>query len=76
MVTQGASMALPGISNIPYLRKVFFFTHGIGLLAGVLFPAFTLPFFGDNVPVTPFFLACLTWATPPAPACTSSSASP
>ena len=52
-------MALPGISNIPYLRKVFFFTHGIGLLAGVVFPVFTLPFFGANVPIVPFFIACL-----------------
>lgn len=52
-------MALPGITKIPYLRKVFFFTHGLGLCAGLLFPIFTFPFFGDNVPIIPFFLACL-----------------
>ncbi len=52
-------MALPGISNVPYIRKVFFFTHGVGLFAGLLFPVITAPILGDNVKVLPFFLICL-----------------
>ena len=44
-------MSLPGISNVPYIRKVFFFTHGVGLLAGLLFPVITSPILGDNVKV-------------------------
>ncbi len=52
-------MALPGISSVPYIRKVFFFTHGVGLFAGLLFPVITAPILGDNVKVLPFFLVCL-----------------
>jgi len=52
-------MALPGISNISYIRKVFFFTHGVGLLAGLLFPVVTAPILGGNVKVIPFFIVCL-----------------
>ena len=52
-------MSLPGISNVPYIRKVFFFTHGVGLLAGVLFPVVTAPILGDNVKVLPFYIVCL-----------------
>ncbi len=52
-------MALPGISDVPYIRKVFFFTHGVGLLAGLLFPVITAPILGGNVKVLPFFIICL-----------------
>ena len=52
-------MALPGISSIPYLRKVFFFTHGIGLLAGVIFPLIAGPFLGPDVPFASFAIMCL-----------------
>jgi methyl-accepting chemotaxis protein len=52
-------MALPGISNVPYIRKVFFFTHGVGLFAGLLFPVITAPILGEQVKVIPFFLICL-----------------
>jgi len=52
-------MALPGLSSIPYLRKVFFFTHGIGLMAGLLFPVIAGPFLGPDVPFLSFALMCL-----------------
>jgi len=52
-------MALPGISNVPYIRKVFFFTHGVGMVAGLLFPIITAPVLGDTVFTLPFFLVCL-----------------
>lgn len=52
-------MALPGISDVPYIRKVFFFTHGVGLFAGLLFPVITAPILGGNVKVLPFFIICL-----------------
>ena len=52
-------MALPGISSIPYLRKVFFFTHGIGMMAGVMFPFIAGPFLGPDVPFLSFTLMCL-----------------
>jgi methyl-accepting chemotaxis protein len=52
-------MALPGISSIPYLRKVFFFTHGIGLMAGAMFPFIAGPFLGPDVPFFSFALMCL-----------------
>jgi hypothetical protein len=52
-------MALPGISSIPYLRKVFFFTHVIGLMAGVMFPFIAGPFLGPDVPFFSFAFMCL-----------------
>jgi hypothetical protein len=52
-------MALPGISSIPYLRKVFFFTHAIGMMAGVIFPLIAGPFLGPDVPYVSFVLMCL-----------------
>lgn len=52
-------MTLPGISEIPYIRKVFFFTHGVGLLAGVIFPILTSPLLGTEINYTLFFLVCL-----------------
>ncbi len=52
-------MALPGISSIPYLRKVFFFTHGIGLTAGMIFPIAAGPFLGPDIPFHTFAFMCL-----------------
>lgn len=52
-------MSLPGISSIPYLRKVFFFTHGVGLLAGVMFPLIAGPFLGPDVPFISFMVMCM-----------------
>ena len=52
-------MALPGISSIPYLRKVFFFTHAIGMMAGVMFPFIAGPFLGPDVPFLSFATMCL-----------------
>ena len=52
-------MALPSISSISYLRKVFFFTHGIGLMAGVMFPLIAVPFLDPDVSLAPFAVMCM-----------------
>ena len=53
-------MSRLAISDIPYIRKVFFFTHGIGLCAGILFPVLTSSFLGaGNIDFLPFFFSCL-----------------
>lgn len=47
----------PSRSN--YLRKLFLFNHGIGLLIGICFPFFASVLLGPQALSAPFFGACL-----------------
>ena len=49
--------AAPSRSN--YLRKLFLFNHGIGLLIGACFPFFASFMLGPQALSLPFFAACL-----------------
>jgi len=52
-------MADTSASNISYLRKVFYFTHATGILAGLVFPFAVTPLLGDIAHSWPFLASCL-----------------
>jgi len=52
-------MSLARVSEIPYLRKVFYLTHFAGILAGVIFPLPASLLIGDLAFSPPFFIICL-----------------
>jgi len=53
------AMAGANANNLSYLKKVFYFTHATGLLAGVIFPFVVSPMIGAVALTTPFLIACL-----------------
>lgn len=50
--------ATPG-SNLSYLKKVFYFTHATGIVAGLLFPLAVAPIIGRSALSFIFFLSCV-----------------
>lgn len=52
-------MAEASPSNISYIRKVFYFTHATGVVAGLLFPFAVSPILGTVASSWPFILSCL-----------------
>lgn len=46
-------------SGSSYLRKLFLFNHGAGLIIGAIFPAFARLLLGPEAISLPFFAACL-----------------
>jgi methyl-accepting chemotaxis protein len=52
-------MSVVRTSHLSYLKKVFYFTHGIGLAAGLVFPFIVSPIIGVNVHTLSFTLCCL-----------------
>lgn len=52
-------MPIASVSEISYLRKVFYLTHIAGILAGLLFPLPASLLIGEVAFTFPFFLICL-----------------
>ncbi len=52
-------MPATDVSKISYLRKVFYLTHIVGIVAGLLFPLPASLLIGDAALSFPFFLICL-----------------
>jgi methyl-accepting chemotaxis protein len=50
--------AKPG-SNVSYLKKVFYFTHATGIIAGGIFPFVVSPMVGKAAFTVPFIGSCL-----------------
>ena len=46
-------------SGSSYLRKLFYFNHGVGLAVGAIFPVFASLLLGPQALSLPFFAACL-----------------
>lgn len=45
-------------SGTSYMRKLFLFNHGVGLLIGCIFPFFAYLMLGEVALILPFFLSC------------------
>lgn len=56
---KGHAMILPEGIHISYVRKIFFFTHGAGLLAGIMLPIVGSWVIGPQALSGAFFLICL-----------------
>lgn len=52
-------MGFGNATEISYLKKVFFFTHLMGLLAAILFPLIARPVVGPAALAPPFILLCV-----------------
>ena len=52
-------MAVSRTNNISYLKKVFYFTHATGVIAGLIFPFVVSPMIGQVARSLPFIISCV-----------------
>jgi methyl-accepting chemotaxis protein len=47
------------IKKLSYVQKVFYFTHAVGVLAGLIFPFAVSPIIGPVATTLPFIISCI-----------------